>query len=80
MKMISIYLGNSERERAMRFTGGTGNNEKDNEDDEDDEDKPQNSNKNQDETIDPDEADERAYKEVLAREVKKEEDTAPEKA
>jgi hypothetical protein len=39
------------------------NNEKDNEDDEDDEDKPQNSNKNQDETIDPDEADERAYKE-----------------
>ena len=40
----------------------------------------QNSNKNQDETIDPDEADERAYKEQLARDVKKEEDVAPEKA
>ena len=80
MKMISIYLGNSERERAMRFTGGAGNNDKDNEDDEDDEEKPPNSNKNQDESIDPDEADERQWKEELARLVKKEEDTAPEKA
>jgi hypothetical protein len=79
MKLISIYLGNSERERAMRFTGGTGNNEKD-EDDGENEDQPHSSNINQDEAVDPDEADERAYKEELARLVKKEEDIAPEKA
>ena len=36
--------------------------------------------RNQDEVIDPDEADERNYREELARTVKKEEDTAPEKA
>jgi hypothetical protein len=46
MKMISIYLGNSERERAMRFAGGTGNNDNNVEDDDDNEDKPNASNKN----------------------------------
>jgi hypothetical protein len=36
--------------------------------------------RNKDEAVDPDEADERNYREELARIVKKEEDTAPEKA
>ena len=46
MKIISIYLGNSERERAMRFTGGNTNNEKDNEDEIEDEDQIYSPNRN----------------------------------
>jgi hypothetical protein len=61
----------------MRFSGNAANDDKDIDNDDDEN---VSFDRNQDESIDPDEADERAYREELARIVKKEEDSAPEKA